>query len=116
MGIAAAPVSTFACYLAVTSMNLYFLVRFTGISAGLRAIWLKPLAASMISAGTAKSVYFTCNLFLQEKLAVMPAISAAVFVYLVLVRKLKILHRDDLILLPGRQKLIKWFGISEYGN
>ncbi|MBR4961528.1 MAG: polysaccharide biosynthesis protein [Clostridia bacterium] len=116
IGMAAAPISTFTCYLIVTTMNLYFLIRHTSLRSDGKADWMKPFAASLICAGSAWLVYSLCCTVFSERLSVLMAIPTAAGVYLFLIRKLRILKAEDILLLPGKRKLRKWFAITENGN
>lgn len=114
--IAAAPVSTFASYLTVTAMNLYFMIKHTGLHMDIKALTIKPIAASFLCAGTALGIYHSACLIIPEKLSVMTAVLAAVLVYVFMLRTLHILSRADMVLLPANRKLCRLLGIPENCN
>lgn len=108
-GITAAPISTFLCYLTVTAMNLYFTLRYTGLTLHLRRTCVCPMLAACICAGTARIAYAGLFMILPEKGAVLPAIGVAALVYLLCIRNMGILGEEELALLPKKpwvQKLL----------
>ncbi len=107
-GITAAPVSTFFCYLTVTAMNLYFMLRHTGVQPELGRTVFRPVAAAAVCALTALAGYRLLVYILPEKLAVLPAIILAAAVYGLLIRGMHVLGEEDLALLPKGEKLRKW--------
>ena len=108
IGITAAPVSTFFCYLTVTAINLYFLLRHTGMQPELGRTVFRPVAAASVCALTALAAERILAYLLPEKLAVLPAIALAAVVYGLLIRVMHVLGEADLVLLPKGERLRKW--------
>ncbi len=111
LGMTAAPVSTFLCYLTVTAMNLAFVHRYTG--AGIP--WKRQLtvAVSAILCGLGGRVgYSLLAGFLPQRIAVLPAIAVAALLYLTLIRVWHVLTPADAVFLPKKPKLLRWLGIS----
>ncbi len=111
MGIHAAPISTFLCYLTATAMNLLFLLHSTGLSLHLRRTCLCPMLASGICAAIARLTYAGLTYLAPSftKPAVLVAIGAAAAVYLLCVRNMGILGPEERALLPKKpwvQKLL----------
>jgi len=110
-GMAAAPLGTFCCYAVVTTMNLYFVVRYTKLS--LRECgWLRIFSAGGICAVCAVTVYNTLGTFMPQKLSVLLAISLAALAYLAALRWMHVLQPEDLFLLPKSKKLANWLGVE----
>jgi len=107
-GITAAPISTFFCYLTVTAVNLFFMLRHTGVHPELGRTLFRPVAAASVCAVTALGGYRLLVCILPEKLAVLPAIVLAAVVYCLLIREMCVLDEEDLALLPKAEKLRKW--------
>jgi len=105
-GMMAAPTGTFFCYLTVTGMNLFFVIRHTGIRLDTVSTFIKPLTASAICAVSAYLVFILMRICIPEKLAVFPAIVFAVPVYILLTVSMRVLQPADFSLLPGMEK---WF-------
>ncbi len=112
IGIAAAPVSTCICYVIVTAMNLYFMMRCTGASVRFADTFLKPFAAAAVCAVSAYGMHRVFRLCLPDKAAVLPAIAGAAVVYLLCVKRMRILHSEDLVMLPGSRRIRKWLDIE----
>ena len=112
IGIAAAPVSTCICYVIVTAMNLYFMMRCTGASLRFADTFLKPFAAAAVCAVSAYGMHRVFRLCLPDKAAVLPAIAGAAVVYLLCVKRMRILHSEDLVMLPGSRRIRKWLDIE----
>lgn len=108
-GITAAPISTFLCYLIVTAMNLFFVLRCADLSLHLCRTCLCPMLAAGICAATARLTYAGVTAFVPSKFAVLFSICVAAAVYLLCVRKMGILGAEERELLPQKpwvQKLL----------
>ena len=70
-------------------------------------IFLKPLAASLLMGFCAKGIYALLNSFLGSTLSLAGAIVCAVIFYALLVLLLRIVTKEDLLLLPKGEKLAK---------
>lgn len=105
IGMKGTPISTFLCYLTVTTLNLYFVRKYVGVMPKLSGLFGKPLLAG---AACAVSAYFV-NGFLCEhissKIAVIAAIVVAVFVYAVVLFLVRGVSGDDIKLLPKGDKI-----------
>ena len=110
VGIYAAPIGTFLCYLTASAMNLYFLCRETGVQMAPGYTFVRPLMAAGMCAASAVFACRTLQLLMPEKLTVIPSVLIAAAVYLLLVKKLRILQESDLLLLPNPETLRKWLG------
>jgi len=113
MGIRAAPISTFLCYLTVTAWNLFFLLRHMEMQLRMSSTFFLPLLAAGCCSACACLTYQLMASHLSEKIAVLTAIVLAAVVYFLMIRVLHILQPEDLELLPKNQKLRKWLHIQE---
>ena len=116
IGITAAPVSTFLCYLTVTVMNLFFTMRHAEIRLNARTAFFGPLLAAVVCSVCARTVFKLLTLCVSDRIAVLPAVAAAVPVYFLLIGKLDVLQPEDLELLPKGGKLQKILKIQNRKN
>ncbi len=111
LGMTAAPVSTFLCYLTVTIMNLAFVYRYTAAVIPVKR--QLTVAFSAVLCGLAGRIgYDLLEGFLPPRLAVLPAIFLAALLYLTLVRAWHVLKPEETVFLPKKPKLLRWLGIS----
>ena len=119
------------CFGLVAALDLFIIARVIPGRPAYRALFLKPLIASVLMGGAAWAVYgLASRVLLGVKAfqavnelgetalswtgnagAVLAAILAAVVVYAVLVVVLRILTKDDLALMPKGEKLGRILGI-----
>lgn len=113
MGITAAPVSTFFCYLTVTAMNLAFLLQSSGLRPDMGRTFFRPMTAAGVCAMSALAAQRFLQYVLPEKLSVLPAIGIAAVVYCLLIRSMGVLTEEDIALLPGSARLRRWLGLQD---
>ena len=107
VNIYGAPMGLLLCYGVTLGLNLVLLRRTApGIGSYLN-IFGKPLAASALMGGAAWAVYGLCQNLLGNTLALLVSIGVAVLLYLVLVVALRIVSRDDVMLMPKGEKIAK---------
>lgn len=103
IGIMGAPLGTFACYGTIAVLNIIFIKKYTGFRFPLKSTFLKPAFCGLVCCGGAYGIWaFLCFIGLSQRLAVLPALAAAVVIYGVLLLLLKVLNKEDLSLLPKR--------------
>lgn len=108
INIEGAPIGTLVCYAAIALLNLSYIGREIR-SAAFVKVFVKPLIAS---ASMGVFAYFlngvlVDSLHISAKLAVLVAIAGAVVVYFALVLLLRALPKEDVLLLPKGEKLVK---------
>lgn len=101
------PLSTLACYLVMFFFNMFFLKRCLNYTLSFRKILLRPLIAAAFCGVGAGVGYFLLDLVLPAKLAVLGAIAIAALVYLILLFMLKGFGKDDVLMLPKGEFLLK---------
>lgn len=112
--IIGAPIGTFCCYLTIISLNLIAMKRMQGEHSPrvLRTL-VKPLIASLIMGAAAWASYGLLSRFISSgSIACLGAICVAGCVYLVLVVALRIITREDCMLLPKGEKIVKLLRID----
>ncbi|MBE6908173.1 MAG: polysaccharide biosynthesis protein [Ruminococcaceae bacterium] len=108
VNIHAAPIGTLVCFAISTVVNLFFVWLIVRDKPNFFALFTKPLAASLLMAACAKGTYALMHLAVDSnRLCVAVSVAGAVVVYFVLVLALRIISRDELMLLPKGQKLAR---------
>lgn len=113
-----APLGSIACYVIVVAINLYSIVKITGVKINLASVFLKPLICSGISSIVAyAAVKVFSKVFANfgdadsmingNSIALVIAVSAAVIAYVIALLFTKALSRDDLEMIPKGEKISK---------
>lgn len=103
-----APVSTFLCNLIVTSMNLYFVYRYSPGSEPISSVFGKPFLASAVGVGGAGVVYvllMAAGDFAAWK--VLLSVGVAALGYLLTAVRNRALRKEDIEAVPLGRKLSK---------
>lgn len=99
------PASTFLCYLTTVVINMYFVVKHTGVRPRVLEVYVKPLISCVLCGVSAAAVsYYTRNT-LGLKLSTVLAILAAVIVYFGGILIFKSLEKEDFMLIPKGEKI-----------
>ncbi len=107
ININGAPIGTMLCYFTVMSLNIYRIKKLTGIKFGIINFIIKPLILGGITAVSAWFVYrLTVNL-LGNTIATAVAICGAAIFYFTGVVLMKALSREEYMLLPKGEKILK---------
>lgn len=107
-GIRGAPISTLLCYVVIAGLNLAVVWVVLGKSRpNYLKLFAKPAVATALMALTAHFGFaaLTEGLHLSSNLSVLAAILLAVLVYGVLVLALRIITKEDLMLMPKGEKI-----------
>lgn len=112
--IIGAPIGTFCCYFTIISLNLLVMKRMQREhSPRIVRTLLKPLIASLIMGAAAWAAYGLLSRFISSNsVACLGAIAIAGCVYLVLVAALRIITKEDCMLLPKGEKIAKLLKIN----
>ena len=105
IGIKAAPLSTLICYGLIALLNLMAVSRVVEQKPRYLPLFAKPLLCSVLMGAAAKGSYAVLLPRLGNSVAVLGAILIAVAVYGLLVLLLRVITRDDLVLLPKGEKI-----------
>lgn len=105
VGAFGVPIGTVLCYLSATLCNLLFAFRRTSISLAFSKIFLRPLAASLLSVGAASGLYLALGGDAAGRFSVIFCILLAIPVYLASVFLLGCLTEEDLKFVPGGMKI-----------
>ena len=112
--IIGAPIGTFCCYFTIISLNLLAMKRMQREhSPRIVRTLLKPLIASLIMGAAAWAAYgLLSRVISSNSVACLGAIAIAGCVYLVLVAALRIITKEDCMLLPKGEKIAKLLKIN----
>lgn len=107
VGIMGAPISTLFCNLVSVGMNFYYIDRETHFSSSLLALFGRPLAATLLSAGGSLVLYGLLFSVLASGItAFLSAFAFCIFLYLLFSAFLGAFFKEDLELLPGGDKAV----------
>lgn len=109
ININGAPISTTVCYIIIFAVNLYYLLKVTGVKISFLSVYFKPF----ISAALCGIVAFASNWLISEKLMIdsrlvgIAAIALGGITYVVTLLLLKGVAKDDVEMLPKGEKIAK---------
>lgn len=118
ININGAPIGSIACYVIVVGINLFSIIKISGVRINFGSVFVKPLICSGISAAVA---FATVSVFSKvlanvgdpegmlngNSIALVIAVAAAVLVYVIALLFLKAISRDDLEMIPKGEKIAK---------
>ncbi len=107
VNIYGAPMGLLLCYGVTLVLNFVLLRRTDREIGSCLKIFGKPLLASAVMGAAAWAVYGLCAGLLGNTLSLLCAIGVAVLLYLILVVALRIVSRDDVMLMPKGEKIAK---------
>lgn len=107
ININGAPIGTCLCFFTITALNLVMIAREVKPAPNLLRMFGRPLVATVIMAAAAWAVNGLLTTVVSAKIAVLGAICTALAVYLLLVILMRLLTREDLLLLPKGEKIAR---------
>lgn len=108
LNITAAPYGSLVCYLLMTVADIIAVNKFTRIRVNLYAVFIKTLLCGGICAASAKAIYLLLTLFgLSVRLSTALALCAAVAIYGFAVLLTKSITKNDLLMAPKGEKIVK---------
>lgn len=106
IGILGAPMGTFACYGTIFLLNCIFIKKYMGFSMPWGKMLVRPLICSLACCAAAYGVWWgLCALIGYSRLWIILALGVAVVVYAAMVLMLRVLEKEDMILLPKGEKI-----------
>lgn len=105
IGIKAAPVSTLICYALIAALNLGAVYRVAEEKPHYFRLFFRPLLCTLLMAATAWAVYGLAAARTGNAVSTLCAIFCAVLVYAVAVLALRVVGREDVLLLPKGEKI-----------
>lgn len=98
-------IATLISYYIIIVLNMHSLHKLLPQTPSVLRMSVRPLLASVIMAALSLPFYWLLTCWISPKIAVIPAILAAVVVYLVAAVLTKVITRDDVVHLPKGQKI-----------
>ncbi len=107
INIKGAPIGSLCCYMFIVAASIIILCRRTTMKFNVMGTFVKPLIAGIICAAGARGAYELFNMFISGRLATVLAIGVAVLIYAVSIILLRVLTKDDVLMLPKGEKIAK---------
>ena len=107
INIYGAPISTFFSTVVIVAINLYFIVKNSGKVSSISNLFIKPFIATFISITIGVAVYMLLSALLDSKLTILCVIAIVALFYLITIIKLKVIDKDEILLLPKGNTIIK---------
>ncbi len=116
IGIYGTPIGTLLCYLTVSGLNTYFLIKHVHVKLDIKAMFLRPLLSAAVCAASAYGFYTLFEYLFRlagfgeitgVRLSTLIGIGGAVLVYLFLIFKTKAVTKEDLAVIPKGDKLVR---------
>lgn len=107
VNVVGAAISTFACYLFIVVADFYFLIKHTGVKINFFACFFKPLLAGGLCGIGAWAAYGLLLRVVSSTLATIGSIGIAAVIYLISVLLLRIITKNDLLMVPNGEKIAK---------
>lgn len=114
IGIKAAPISTLVCYALISVLNLAAVSRTIEEKPRYLSLFAKPLLCSVLMGFAASTSYDLLLPVVGSAASVMTAILIAVAVYALLVLLLRVITRDDLLMLPKGEKIADLLHLKDF--
>ena len=105
LGILGTPMSTVVCYFIAATMNIIFVIKYTGVKFSFGSVYMRPLIAAIACALSALGVYNLFSGILGLTISVLAAIASAGIVYLLSIFILGVITKEDVYLLPKGKKI-----------
>ncbi len=106
VGMSGVPISTFFCYLTVSVMNVYFLVKYVHVKLDLDKMFLRPILSGAACAVSAYGVYYLLSGITNYIVSLFAGILVGVIVYVTLVFVTKTITEDDIRLIPKGERIL----------
>ncbi|NLD87969.1 MAG: polysaccharide biosynthesis protein [Clostridiales bacterium] len=107
INISGAPIGTLCCYASIATLNLIILYKKTNIAPRNWASLIKPAIAAAVMGVCAYFSNMLLTGLIGVKLAVLVSIVIAVVVYFGVIIAIKGLYKEDMLMLPKGEKLVK---------
>lgn len=107
VNIKGAPIGTIICYMFMVVMSMILLLRITKTKISINDVFIKPLIAAIICAvGSWVSYSLLCRIS-SSNIAVVCAIAIAAVIYIISMLCLRAIQKNDILMLPKGEKIIK---------
>lgn len=107
VNIQGAPVGTAACYLLIVLLSLWVLRRATSVQISYLRVFGKPLLAGIACAFAANASYGLLLRAFESRLVTLLAIGIGMLFYAAVLLLCRGIYREDVLMLPGGEKIAK---------
>lgn len=107
IGIYGTPIGTFLCYLTITVIDFYFVVKYVKLTPNIGRIFVKPFVAAVVGVGASLAFYRLLPESVNFKLGVIMSVMLAAVLYIVMIFLIKGVSEEELKLIPGGGKLLR---------
>lgn len=113
INVKGAAISTVVAYAVATILNYIDIKRYTNIDIKLSKILIKPLISTLIMGIVVCGSYYGTLGILGSKLAALSSIALGMLVYIISLFVTGAITREDLMVLPKGEKIVKLFNIKK---
>jgi len=103
----AVPYATLACYLIITLLSIYVINAVAHVRISLVQLLLKPAIAAVACGMTAAVTYDVISAAWDSRFSVIPAVGLGAVVYAIGILLLKAVKKEDILMLPKGEKVVK---------
>ena len=107
INIYGAPISTFFSTVVIVAINLYFIVKCSGKINSVLKLFIKPFISAFLAIVIGIGLYSIFNKFVNSKATIILVIGIVALIYLVCIIKLKIIDKEEILMIPNGELLIK---------
>ncbi|MCL2604205.1 MAG: polysaccharide biosynthesis protein [Defluviitaleaceae bacterium] len=108
INIMGAIISTIACYLVASGMNLFFLYKSTQLMPRFDEALIKPLGSSIVMGLSCWGLYRGLAVIIPNALATVLTLILGVVIYVVMMMLMRGLNSSDIAMLPLPKKAVRW--------
>ena len=105
--IQAAPYGTLACYIIMSMLALYALIRNTKVQINAFSIFIKPLFSAGVCAVSARLCYIILRSRFGNTVSTVISVAVAAVIYLITLFMVKGIEKNDIKMLPKGEKIAK---------
>lgn len=108
INIYGAPISTFFSTVVIVALNLYFIIKNSGKVSSISKLFVMPFVSALVSIALGVAVYILMSAFFDSRAIILCVVSIVVLIYLVAIIKLKVIEKDEILMLPKGESIIKF--------
>ena len=107
INIYGAPISTFFSTVVIVALNLYFIIKNSGKVSSISKLFVMPFVSALISVALGVAIYMIMSAFVDSRAIILCVVAIVVLIYLVSIIKLKVIEKDEILMLPKGESIIK---------
>ena len=107
INIYGAPISTFFSTVVIVAINLYFIVKCSGKINSVSKLFIKPFISAFLAIVIGIGLFSIFNKFVNSRATIILVIGIVALIYLVCIIKLKIIDKEEILMIPYGELLIK---------